>query len=82
MIEPVDFVWTGGSLSDAVQPEQHGSFDIFLASHVIDHTPDLIAFLDVAQALLKQDGIFVLVRDPVIDFGCSLKFFLRVADAA
>jgi hypothetical protein len=61
VIEPVDFVWTGGSLSDAVPPEQHGSFDVFLASHVIEHTPDLIAFLDAAQTLLKQDGTVVLV---------------------
>lgn len=60
MIEPVDFIWTGGMLSDAVPQEQHGSFDVFLASHVIEHTPDLIAFLDAAQTLLKQDGTVVL----------------------
>jgi predicted SAM-dependent methyltransferase len=59
-IEPVDFVWTGGLLSDAVPLEQHGSFDVFLASHVIEHTPDLIAFLDAAQALLKEDGVVIL----------------------
>jgi hypothetical protein len=60
-IEPVDFVWTGGMLSDAVPPEQHTSFDTFLASHVIEHTPDLIAFLDAAATLLKPDGIAILV---------------------
>jgi SAM-dependent methyltransferase len=60
MIEPVDFVWTGGMLSDAVPSEQHGEFDVFLASHVIEHTPDLIAFLDAAQTLLKQDGVVIL----------------------
>jgi SAM-dependent methyltransferase len=60
LIEPVDFVWTGGMLSDAVPPEQHGQFDVFLASHVIEHTPDLIAFLDAAQTLLKQDGVVIL----------------------
>ncbi len=59
-IEPVDFVWTRGLLSDAVPSEQHGSFDVFLASHVIEHTPDLIAFLDAAQTLLKEDGVVVL----------------------
>jgi predicted SAM-dependent methyltransferase len=59
-IEPVDFVWTGGLLSDAVPLEQHGSFDVFLASHVIEHTPDLVAFLDAAQALLKKDGVVIL----------------------
>jgi hypothetical protein len=59
-IEAVDFVWTGGLLSDAVPPEQHGSFDVFLASHVIEHTPDLIAFLDAAQILVKEDGVVIL----------------------
>ena len=60
MIEEVDFVWTDGKLSDAVPPEQHGSFDVFLASHVIEHTPDFIGFLDAAATLLKQDGVVIL----------------------
>ena len=59
-IEPVDFVWTSGLLSDAVPAEQHGSFDVFLASHVIEHTPDLIGFLDAAQVLLRPEGVVVL----------------------
>ncbi|HME27298.1 MAG TPA: methyltransferase domain-containing protein [Acetobacteraceae bacterium] len=60
-IEPVDFVWTGGPLSAAVPLAQHGSFDAFVASHVIEHTPDLIAFLDSAAALLKPTGVVILV---------------------
>jgi predicted SAM-dependent methyltransferase len=59
-IEEVDFVWTGGKLTDAVPQEQHGSFDVFLASHVIEHTPDFIGFLDAAATLLKQDGVTIL----------------------
>jgi SAM-dependent methyltransferase len=59
-IETVDFVWTGGLLSDAVPSTQHGSFDVFLASHVIEHTPDLVAFLDAAEVLLKEDGVVIL----------------------
>ena len=59
-IEAVDFVWTGGKLSDAVPVDQHGSFDVFIASHVIEHTPDLIGFLDAAAALLKPDGVVIL----------------------
>lgn len=59
-IEEVDYVWTGGPLSDAVPPAMHGTFDAFVASHVIEHTPDLLAFLDSATALLKGDGIVVL----------------------
>ena len=60
MIEDVDFVWTGGKISDAVPPERHGSFDVFLASHVIEHTPDFISFLDAAETLLKPDGVVIL----------------------
>jgi Domain of unknown function (DUF4214)/Methyltransferase domain len=59
-IEEVDFVWAGGSLIDAVPASLHGTFDAFVASHVIEHTPDLIAFLDAAGALLKPDGVVVL----------------------
>src|SRR5690242_19463657 len=39
-IESVDFVWTQGALSDAVPVEHHGSFDVFIASHVVEHIPD------------------------------------------
>jgi SAM-dependent methyltransferase len=59
-IEEVDFIWTGGMLSDAVPTELHGTFDAFIASHVIEHTPDLIAFLNAAAVLLRSDGIVVL----------------------
>ena len=59
-IENVDFVWTTGTLSDAVPQEHHGSFDVFVASHVIEHTPDMVAFLESAADLLKEDGLVVL----------------------
>ena len=59
-IEEVDYVWSGGPLSDAVPQAMHGTFDAFVASHVIEHTPDLIAFLDSATTLLKPEGVVVL----------------------
>ena len=59
-IEEVDYIWNGGSLSDAVPPAMYGTFDAFVASHVIEHTPDLIAFLDSASTLLKPEGVVVL----------------------
>lgn len=59
-IEEVDVVWTSGPLSDAVDRALHGTFDAFVASHVIEHTPDMLAFLDSAATLLKQDGVVVL----------------------
>jgi SAM-dependent methyltransferase len=60
LIEPVDFVWTGGALSDPVPTEHRGTFDAFIASHVIEHTPDLVAFLRTAETLLKPDGRVIL----------------------
>jgi hypothetical protein len=59
-IEEVDFIWTGGLLADAVPKALHGTFDAFVASHVIEHTPDLIAFLNSAAVLLKVDGVVAL----------------------
>jgi Methyltransferase domain len=59
-IEEVDFVWRDGPLSDAVPSEPHGTFDALIASHVIEHTPDLIAFLDSAAALLAASGVMIL----------------------
>jgi SAM-dependent methyltransferase len=59
-IEPVDFLWVSGPLSDAIPQTEHGCFDAFVASHVIEHTPDLIDFLDSAATLVKPQGVVVL----------------------
>jgi hypothetical protein len=59
-IEEVDFIWTGGSLSDVVPANLHRTFDAFVASHVIEHTPDLVGFLDAAATLLKLEGQVIL----------------------
>lgn len=60
LIEPVDFVWTEGKLSDAVPVEHHGTFDVFLASHVIEHIPDLIGFLSSAEVLCRPSAKMTL----------------------
>lgn len=59
-IEHVDYVWRGGEIADAVPIEAHGSFDVLLASHVIEHTPDLVSFLRSAERLIKPGGKIVL----------------------
>lgn len=59
-IEEVDFVWRGGSLLDAVPVEHHGTFDAFIASHVIEHTTDVVTFLKTATTLLKPWGVVLL----------------------
>jgi GT2 family glycosyltransferase/2-polyprenyl-3-methyl-5-hydroxy-6-metoxy-1,4-benzoquinol methylase len=60
-IEEVDYVWSDGPLSDAVPSALHGTFDAIIASHLIEHSPDLVAFLDSAASLLKPEGVVVLV---------------------
>lgn len=52
VIEEVDFVWQGGSLGDLVGSPSWGTYDAFIASHVIEHTTDLVTFLGAARVLL------------------------------
>ena len=59
-IEPVDWLWQGGPLSAVVPAAEHGSFDAFVASHVIEHAPDLLGFLQSAEALVRPEGVVVL----------------------
>lgn len=56
-IETVDYV-IHGSLAAAI-PEQ-AQFDYIVASHVIEHVPDLVGFLKDCELLLKPDGVLAL----------------------
>lgn len=57
-IEPVDFIWKGESYPDLVG--RHHCYRWIIASHVIEHTPDLIRFLNDCAMLLQEDGILSL----------------------
>jgi len=59
-IEEVGFVWTSGPMVDAVPAHLHGTFDAFIASHVIEHTTDLVGFLAAAATLLSETGVVIL----------------------
>ena len=59
-IEPVDYVWREGPLTDIVPASQHGKYDGLIASHVAEHLPDLVGFLQQAATLLKPSGVIVL----------------------
>ena len=59
-IEHVDVIWRGGPLHEAFPVDQHGSFDGLIASHVAEHLPDLLGFLQSAAILLKPGGTFFL----------------------
>jgi SAM-dependent methyltransferase len=71
-IEDVDVVWTSGRLHDALPPNEHGSFDAILASHVIEHVPDLLGLLESFERLLHPGGVVVLA---VPDKRRSFDFF-------
>lgn len=58
-IEEVDFVWRGELLHELVGGT--GKYDYVIASHVIEHTPDLVAFLQQCEAILKEGGVLSLV---------------------
>jgi hypothetical protein len=58
-IEEVDFVWHGENYSDLTGKTKY--YDWLIASHVIEHTPDLIGFLKDCGTILKNDGVISLV---------------------
>lgn len=58
-IEDVDFVWSGQSLPDLIG--QTACYDWIIASHVIEHVPDLVAFLQQCETLLRAGGTLSLV---------------------
>lgn len=58
-IEDVDYVWTGGPITDAIPADQR--FDYIVAAHVIEHTTDLVGFLRAASDLLAPGGVLSLI---------------------
>lgn len=56
-IEHVDHVWRGEPLSELVG---RGRFDSVVASHVIEHTPDLLGFMKECEQVLAPGGRLVL----------------------
>jgi predicted SAM-dependent methyltransferase len=58
-IEEVDFIWQGQSYAELTG--RPGGYDWVIASHVVEHTPDLVAFLADCDSLLKDDGVLSLV---------------------
>lgn len=56
-IEEVDYIWNGENFKDLMGKSV---FDWILASHVIEHVPDLISFLKNCEDVLKPGGIINL----------------------
>jgi hypothetical protein len=59
MIVNVDFVWNNENLSDIVG--HAAPFDYVIASHVIEHVPDVIGWLNQVCDVLGAKGIISLV---------------------
>jgi SAM-dependent methyltransferase len=57
-IEEVDFVWSGESYSELTGKKKY--YDWIIASHMIEHTPDLIKFINQCDEILKDDGVLSL----------------------
>ena len=56
-IEEVDYVWQGERYADLVGPSRFGWI---IASHVVEHTQDLVGFLRDCSEILEADGILSL----------------------
>jgi len=57
-IEDVDFVWKGESYHKLTGKK--GFYDWIIASHVIEHTPDLIGFLNDCDKIMRDDAVISL----------------------
>ena len=57
VIEEVDTIWTDGPLHEAVPTDLHGKIDLVIASHVLEHLPDLVGFFASASRLVSPTGI-------------------------
>jgi 2-polyprenyl-3-methyl-5-hydroxy-6-metoxy-1,4-benzoquinol methylase len=75
-IEPVDVVWRSGTLGDAIAGRK---FDSIVASHVIEHAPDFIQFLQDCHGALTDAGILFLI---VPDKRYCFDLFQPVSDTA
>jgi len=58
MIEEVDYRWRGEPYVELFGARR---FSWVIASHVIEHVPDLIGFLDNCASVLTDDGVISLV---------------------
>lgn len=68
-IEEVDYVWSGQPLDKLVAGER---FAWIIASHVIEHVPDLVGFLTACETILMPGGVISLaVPDKRYCFDCE-----------
>ncbi len=76
-IEDVDYIWKGESYRNTIGEGLF--FDYIIASHVIEHTPDLIGFLKNCEDVLNHNGIISLV---IPDKMCCFDYFRPITGIA
>ena len=82
-IEEVDFVWDGRPYAELIG--RRHAYDWIIASHVLEHTTDLIGFLNDCDSLLKDNGVLSLAipdKRYCFDRFRPLTCIRRVIDAA
>ncbi|PYS98670.1 MAG: hypothetical protein DMF63_14870 [Acidobacteria bacterium] len=57
-IEEVDFVWRGESYAELTGKKKY--YDWIIASHVIEHVPNLVGFINSCDEILNDTGILSL----------------------
>jgi len=57
-IEEVDYIWNGESYAELTGKKTY--YDYIIASHIIEHTCDLVGFLRDCSDMLKENGILSL----------------------
>jgi SAM-dependent methyltransferase len=68
LIQPVDYVWSGERYLDLVGETR---FDWIVASHVIEHVPDLVGFINECAEILTPGGrLSLVVPDKRREFDC------------
>jgi SAM-dependent methyltransferase len=68
-IEDVDFIWHGETYAELTGRKDY--YDWIIASHVIEHTPDLVSFINNCAEILKKNGLLSLaVPDARFCFDC------------
>lgn len=60
VIEPVDTVWRGGALHEVLPAGLLGRVDRIIASHVLEHIPDLIGFFASATRIIAPGGTLAI----------------------
>ena len=73
-IEEVDFVWNGEPYVDLTGRPNY--YDWIIASHVVEHIPDLIEFMKDCDSILNENGVLSLA---VPNSNCCFDFFRPIS---